>query len=103
VTTDQLLIAGIAGALVVLCGGAYALFLALGYMRRRNGTLVLAYGSYLLLVVSFLALAHALDLSGSWYAVVVFLLLAYLVSPHLIWKLTRATHIESDHGGSGHD
>lgn len=91
-TADELLIAGVAGALVVLCGGLYALFLALSEMRRRRGYRFIAYSNYLFLCLAFFTLARALHLDFFWCSVIGLLLTAYLVAPHFVWKLTQATH-----------
>lgn len=102
-TASELLLAGIAGAVVVLCGGLYALFLALSFMHRKVRDRILAYLNFLILSIAFIVLAQALHMDAIWHAVVAFLLLAYLISPHLIWKLTKATHGEYNNGGSSHD
>jgi hypothetical protein len=102
-TASELLIAGMAGAVVVMAGGLYALFLAWAFMHNRPRDKMLAYLNFLVLCVAFIFLAWALHMDAVWHAVVVFVLLAYLISPHLIWKLTKATHGEHNEGGSGND
>jgi len=102
-TAGELLIAGLAGAAVVACGGLYAFFLAWSFMHGRARDRYLAYSNYLALCLAFIALAQALRMGVVWHLAIAFLLIAYLVAPHLVWKLTRATHGETEKGGSSHD
>ena len=88
----ELLAAGLAGAAVVSFGGLYALFLAWGLMRRNRLYRGLACASFLMLALAFAVLSEALRLDRLWNAAIVFLLVAYLVAPYLIWRLTAATH-----------
>jgi len=76
----------------------YALFLALAYMNLRLRDRIIAYVNFLLVCAAFVVLTQALHMSTKWLVVVALLLLAYLVSPHLIWKLTRATHAQLHDG-----
>lgn len=89
----HLLAAGIAGAAVVTFGGLYALFLAWHYMREKPTHRWFAYGFYACLAASFGVLSVALRLDAFWNTAILFLLVAYLVAPHLIWRLTDATHV----------
>jgi len=89
---SELLAAGIAGAAVVTFGGLYALFLAWHYMHNKPSHRRFAYAFYACLTASFGVLSVALRLTAFWNAAIVFLLIAYLVAPHLIWRLTAATH-----------
>lgn len=100
---NDLLVAGLSGAFVVLCGGSYAFFLACNLLHGRARERWLAYTSYLLLCAALLFLARSLHMGVGWRVIVAFLLLAYLVSPHLIWKLTQATHGNHLEGGSKHE
>lgn len=102
-TANELLTAGVAGAIVVLSGGLYALFLALSKMYGRSRDSLLAYSNYLLLCIAFGALSKSLHLNFAWNLVVIFLLAGYLVSPHVIWKLTQVTHRIDTREGSQHE
>jgi len=90
---NEILAAGASAAAAVTFGGLYALFLALGRLRRRRTLLhALACMSYLLLAISLLVVSRALRFDTFWNVVLLVLLVAYLVSPPLIWRLTAATH-----------
>jgi len=88
----DLLVSVIAGALVVISGGLYALFLALGRLRGSRLLQRISNAAYLILVFSVLVLADRLDLSALWYVVVVAMLAGYWLAPKAIWHLTAATH-----------
>ena len=89
-----LVAAGLAGAAVVTFGGLYALFLAWHYMHRKAAHRRFAYTFYACLAISFGVLSAALRLDVFWNMAIVFLLAVYLVAPHLIWRLTDATHAD---------
>jgi len=93
-TASALLQAGIAGAAVVAFGGLYALFLAWYRMHGRAGYRALALLFYCALAMAFYVLARALALDMLWQAFIVLLLVAYLLAPLWIWRLTEATHAE---------
>jgi len=100
VSAGGILLSAGAAAAVVVCGGLYALLLALG---RLHGSVLLARASlvaYGLLVVSTFVLADALGLSGAWLAVIAVMLVGYLLAPSAIWHLTAATHA-AGHGKDG--
>jgi drug/metabolite transporter (DMT)-like permease len=88
----DLMVAVIAGALLVLCGAFYAGALAFARLYRRNDLALLAYVFFAALVGCVFVLADALHLSGTWNVLVGLLLVGYLIAPHLIWKLSVATH-----------
>lgn len=92
ISPNEILAAGIAAAATVTFGGLYALFVALGRLRRRQSLRALACMSYILLAISLLVVSQALRFNAFWNIVLLVLLVAYLVSPHLIWHLTAATH-----------
>lgn len=91
-SATALVAAGLAGAAVVTFGGLYALFLAWHYMQKKAAHRRFAYAFYACLALSFGVLSAALRLDAFWNIAIVFLLAAYLVAPHLIWRLTVATH-----------
>ena len=92
VSVSDLLLAVIAGALVVTCGALYALLFALARMGPRPSALIWAYGAYLGLVISAAVLARAIHLDGPWLLAAAVVLLGYLLAPHGIWRLCLATH-----------
>jgi len=89
---SDLLQSAFSGALVVISGGLYALFLALARLRASRLLGHLSVAAYVALVVSAFALANGLDLSPSWYVVVAAMLVGYWLAPKAIWHLTVATH-----------
>ena len=89
---NDLLIAVMAGALVVLFGALYALTFAFGRLYGKVSLVLLAYGFFALLAACVFVLASALHLNGFWEMLVVVLLVGYLVAPRLIWRLSLATH-----------
>lgn len=84
------------GALVIVFGAVYALFLAWGRLKGSRGFVVAAHASYALLVVSVLALSKALNFSGFWNALTILMLAGYLLAPHGIWLLSRDTHAQDE-------
>ena len=98
VGVGDLLVAAIAGALVVLCGAFYAALFAFARLYQRRDLTLVAYVFFGALVVCVLVLADALRLSGVWALLAALLLAVYLIAPHLIWKLSVATHDEAGDG-----
>ena len=88
----DLLLSVIAGALVVISGGLYALFMAFARLRASRRLAQLSAASYVALVVCTFVLAESLALSAAWYAVIVVMLAGYWLAPRAIWHLTEATH-----------
>jgi len=87
VPLPHLFAAPVAGAAVILAGGAYALCFALA--RARGGRwLPLSHVAYLGLVVAVATLAWALDLRGFWRGVACLMVVGYFVGPRLIWRLS---------------
>ncbi len=89
---NDILIAVMAGALVVLFGALYAGALAFGRLYGKAGLVLVAYGFFALLAACVFVLSSALHLTGGWEMLVVLLLGGYLIAPHLIWRLSLATH-----------
>lgn len=85
-------------AMVILCGGLYALLFAFARVKNAPRLMPLAYASYLGLAVSAILLANAANLFNStfWTLVVLLMLVGYLVAPHGIWHLCVRTH-EHEH------
>lgn len=99
VAMDHILFAGLAGALVIIFGGLYALLFAFGKIRKARRLMIGAYVSYLCLFVSTLALAKFLNLDGTWQLVVLVMVVGYLLAPQAIWHLCVATHAENKNQG----
>lgn len=99
VDVQQIMLAAIAGALVVLFGAVHALFLALAKLGQSRRHLWVSYLAYGLFVVATLVLGWTLHLTGFWLLLILCMLLGYLVAPYAIWHLSVATHGPGD----GHD
>jgi Ca2+/Na+ antiporter len=102
VHAQQIMLAAMAGALIVVFGAAHAFFLALAKLRRSRIHLRLSYAAYGAFVVMTMILAWTLHLTGFWFLVVIVMLLGYLLAPYGIWHLSVATHAgerEADHAG----
>lgn len=100
VGVNDILIAVMAGALVVLFGALYATAFAFARLYRKRALMLVGYGFFMLLAVCVFVLSSALHLDGLWTLLVVVLLVGYLTAPQLIWRLTRATHDHNDDVGS---
>lgn len=88
-----LLLATLSAAVIVVCGGLYALFLTLGRLGPRPLWPLLAHLSYGGVVAGAGALAWSLELSGWWLALIAVLLAGYYAAPLFIWHLSVATHV----------
>jgi len=95
VELSKFFIAFFSAAMVILTGAAYALLFALARLNGRRLLMVMAYLSYGLLAVSVFLLSDALNLRGYWRIIVWLMLAGYLLAPHGIWHLCRATHAAS--------
>ncbi len=96
VEAQQIMLATMAGALVVMFGAIYAALFAWSRLRKRPAWMPAAYLAYLCLAVATIVLARSLHLSGFWSTVVFVMLFGYLLAPHAIWHLCVGTH-ESAH------
>jgi multidrug transporter EmrE-like cation transporter len=96
VELKDLMVAVIAGAMVVLFGALYALTFALGKLNKKRWLIGVAYGVFAGLGVSVFVLAQALNLNGYWHVVTATMLIGYLLAPQAIWKLSVGTHKASD-------
>ena len=97
VELKDLMVAVIAGAMVVLFGALYALTFAMGKLNNKRWLIGIAYGTFAGLGVSVFILAQALNLNGYWHVVTVTMLIGYLLAPQAIWKLSVGTHKASEH------
>ncbi len=85
VELKDLMLAVIAGAMVVLLGALYALAFAMGKLNKKRWLIGIAYGIFAGLSVSVFALAQALNLNGYWHVVTATMLIGYLLAPQAIW------------------
>lgn len=92
VASNDIFLAAIAAALVILFGAAYALFFALGRLQASRALQWIALGCYAALAVSTFGLAQALNLHGYWASLVALMLIGYLLAPYGIWWLCVGTH-----------
>jgi hypothetical protein len=92
VDVQQIATAAILAGAIVFFGAAYAVFYALAMLGHNKHFLQAAYGGYLSLFVSTVALAVILQLTGWWLTLVVSLLVGYFVAPRFIWRLSVAVH-----------
>jgi len=94
---NRILLATMAGALVVLAGALYAAVYAIGKMAENQNLTRLSYLFYAVLIVGVLILARSLEFSGVWNALAVILLVAYYLAPQAIWRLCVGTHADTEH------
>ncbi len=99
---NRILLATMAGALVVLAGALYAAVYAISKMASNRNLTRLSYLFYAVLVVGVLILARSLDFSGVWNALAVLLLVGYYLAPQAIWRLCVGTHADEDHSSEHH-
>lgn len=96
VEVNSIMLATMAGAMVVLSGALYAAVFAIGRLAQNINLVRLSYLFYGVLVVSVLVLARTLNFSGIWNGVSVVMLVGYLVAPQGIWYLCVGTHGADD-------
>lgn len=99
VATQHIMVAAIAGALIILFGAIYALLFALSRLRGRPGLMILAYAAYLVLLGAVGVLVSTLNMSGFWQLVAAVMVVGYFVAPRLIWHLCAGTHVSEAHSG----
>ncbi len=85
-------IAALAAGGIVFSAAAYALSYAFWRQRTDARFLICAAASYLMLMFAAGVLQYQLQLTGIWVALIACLLIGYLISPALIWRLSAATH-----------
>ena len=100
-TLDELFFGALAGAMIVIAGGFYALLFALGRMRNSRSLNYWAVFSYAVLVISTYVLVQALHLHGFWVSVTAVMLVGYFFAPRAIWRLSVATHAEHGEAQQG--
>jgi hypothetical protein len=96
VDVQDIMIAAMAGALVVMFGAMYAFAFAVAKLNGSRRVLFVAYGLFAGLTVNVLVLANALNMDGFWRFVSATMLLGYLLAPQAIWKLSVGTHEGSE-------
>ncbi|MGI9265846.1 MAG: hypothetical protein ACR2QU_13040 [Gammaproteobacteria bacterium] len=94
VAIENIFAAALAGAMVIIFGGLYALLFAFAKIRNSSRLRSGAYVSYALLFASTLLLARYLNLDGWWRWIVLVMVVGYLLAPHAIWYLCVGTHRE---------
>ena len=96
VEVQDMMMAAMAGALVVMFGAAYAFAFALSKLNGERWLSIAAYLCFAGLSVSVLVLAKFLNMHGYWQIVTATMLVGYLLAPQAIWKLSVGTHEDSD-------
>ena len=97
VASQHLLIAAMAGAMVVMFGAIYAMLFAWSRIHSKPRLMVGAYVAYGLLFVATLVLVRTLNLSGFWQLVAAVMVVGYLLAPQAIWHLCVGTHAAHPH------
>lgn len=97
VATQHIMIAAIAGALIVLFGATYALFFALGRLQQNTTYKWLGYAGYAGLVVAVGVLMRTLNMNGFWQLVAAVMVIGYFIAPRVIWHLCVGTHEADEH------
>ena len=92
VVSESILIAAMAGALVVVFGAMFAILFAFARLKNNKRLMYMAYLCYSLLVVSVVMLSRVLNLDGFWSVITIIMLAGYFAGPHAIWKLCVKTH-----------
>lgn len=98
VSLDNLMLAAIAGAMVIVCGAMYAGLFALGKKLDRPAFMAGAYAGYAGLLASVVVLTRTLNLDGAWQVVSAVMVVGYFVAPRLIWHLCTGTHVSEADG-----
>jgi len=101
VEVNSIMLATMAGAMVVLSGALYAAVFAIGRLAENVNLVRLSYLFYGVLVVSVLVLARTLNFSGVWNGVAIVIMIGYLIAPQGIWYLCVGTHAGDEHDASG--
>lgn len=99
VATQHIMLAAIAGALIILFGALYALLFALARLRQRPTLMIGAYAAYAVLIGAVAVLATTLNMTGFWQVVAAVMVIGYFVAPRLIWRLCAGTHGSGAHSG----
>jgi len=92
VEAQQIMLAAMAGAMVVVFGAIHAFLLAWAKLRGSRKHLRLSWAAYACFMLAVVVLAWTLHFSGFWFIVIFIMLVGYLLAPHGIWHLSVATH-----------
>jgi len=103
VEASRIMLATMAGAMVVLAGALYAAVYAIGKLSNSVSLVRLSYLFYGLLAVSVLVLARSLEFSGLWLGLSACMLAGYFLAPKAIWKLCVGTHQTEHPSGVIHE
>lgn len=90
----NLFLGTMAGAAVVLTGAFYALFFALGRLRRSRALAAASGAAFAGLAIAVYVMIEALALDGFWIVVAAVMLVGYFFLPRAIWKLCVGTHAD---------
>ncbi len=96
VVAQQIMLAAMAGAMIVMFGALYAFVFAWARLRQRPYLMPVAYAFYACLTAAALILARAFHFSDFWFTIILVMLAGYLLAPHAIWHLCVATHEVED-------
>lgn len=106
VSHENILLAGLSAAFVILGGAGYALFYSSSKVYNKPKLMPLAYLSYLIFCVAIWGLTVTLNLFSYWQILVWLMIIGYLFAPHAIWHLCVATHSKNEKsipGGMHHE
>lgn len=92
VEAQQIMLAAMAGAMVVVFGAIHAFLLAWAKLRGSRKHLRLSWLAYACFMLATVLLAWTLHFSGFWFLVIFIMLVGYLLAPRGIWHLSVATH-----------
>ena len=96
VVAQYILLAAMAGAMVVLFGATYAMLFAWSKIKKDPRFLIAAYLAYITLLVFTAILAYTLHLTGFWSLIVAMMIVGYFFAPYGIWRLCVRTHEYED-------
>ena len=94
IALQDLFLGTISGAVIVLAGAFYAVFLALAGLQGKQTYRIAAYIAFGVLTCSVLVFVDALMLENIWIAVAVTMVIGYFFLPRAVWRLCVATHGE---------
>ncbi len=97
VIAQDIMIATMSGALIVLFGAIYALLYAWSKIQKNNKLMAASYLVFALFVAATVTLAKALNLDGFWTVVVAVMIVGYFLAPRGIWHLCVGTHKGGEH------
>jgi putative effector of murein hydrolase LrgA (UPF0299 family) len=92
VAAQHIMLATMAGAMVIMFGAIYALLFAWSRIKSYPQLMIGAYLAYILFAISVAVMAYTLNLKGFWFSIVVVMLVGYFLAPHGIWHLCVGTH-----------